>query len=352
MNARVWSGDQGRPWADALLITGDRIELVGSSAEVQKRAAALVPTVDAGGMLVTPGFVDAHVQLALGDLESETRRLASQGVTSVQHMGEWEDVEILRAAHERGALRARVRAAVPLDAWSRLRDDIARLGRGDAWLQLGGVTGSADTALHEAAFAADAAGMQLMLQAGDGDGLSLRLDLLARIAEARGARDRRARLDGALQVSPGDAARLAELGVVLCVHPARAAVDADYRRLRDAGARLVFGSGGPASRAAPFEAICAAFAGSRRENALPGGRDGARAFAVGDALRACTSGAAWAGFQEKEVGILKPGMLADLVMIDRDITRAAPGDIRDARVVLTLVGGHPVFDAMGLVPCG
>jgi predicted amidohydrolase YtcJ len=69
---------------------------------------------------------------------------------------------------------------------------------------------------------------------------------------------------------------------------------------------------------------------------------------VEQALRAYTTGSAYAGFQEKEVGVLKPGMLADVVMIDRDLTRIPPEAIRDAHVVLTMVGGRIVFDPNGL----
>ena len=66
VNARVWTGDARRPWADAVLVRGERIELVGSSAEVKKRAGTAVRTIDAKGMMVTPGFIDAHVHFLDG----------------------------------------------------------------------------------------------------------------------------------------------------------------------------------------------------------------------------------------------------------------------------------------------
>jgi hypothetical protein len=47
--------------------------------------------------------------------------------------------------------------------------------------------------------------------------------------------------------------------------------------------------------------------------------------------------------------MLRAGMLADLVLVDRDLTRVEASTIRDARVVLTMVGGRVVFDAQGLV---
>lgn len=52
VNARVWTGDPRRPWADAVLVRGERIELVGSSAEVRKRAGS-ARIVDARGMMLS-----------------------------------------------------------------------------------------------------------------------------------------------------------------------------------------------------------------------------------------------------------------------------------------------------------
>ena len=43
-------------------------------------------------------------------------------------------------------------------------------------------------------------------------------------------------------------------------------------------------------------------------------------------------------------GMIAAGYLADLVMLDRDLFAIAPEDIRNARVVMTLVGGKTVFE--------
>ena len=52
VNARVWTGDPRRPWADAVLLRAGRIEAVGSSAEVRKRSAASTRVIDARGMVI------------------------------------------------------------------------------------------------------------------------------------------------------------------------------------------------------------------------------------------------------------------------------------------------------------
>jgi hypothetical protein len=77
-NARIWTGNPSRPWAQALAVRGDRIVTVGSGAEVAKLSTAATTVIDAKGQFVVPGFIDSHVhfvtsgaQLA-GAMESAT----------------------------------------------------------------------------------------------------------------------------------------------------------------------------------------------------------------------------------------------------------------------------------------
>src|SRR5215207_6434446 len=65
VNARVWTGDSTRPWAEALAVRGDRIAMVGSSAAVRKQTTG-ARVIDAGGQMVVPGFIDAHVHFIDG----------------------------------------------------------------------------------------------------------------------------------------------------------------------------------------------------------------------------------------------------------------------------------------------
>ena len=59
---------------------------------------------------------------------------------------------------------------------------------------------------------------------------------------------------------------------------------------------------------------------------------------------AYTVGSARAEFAEAEKGSLERGKLADFVLLDRDLTRIPAETIRDARVMMTVVGGQVVFD--------
>lgn len=72
---------------------------------------------------------------------------------------------------------------------------------------------------------------------------------------------------------------------------------------------------------------------------LPGER-----ISASDALRIYTAGSAAAAGREDELGQIAPGMLADFVVLDRDVTACDPDQIQSARVLATFVGGRQVFE--------
>ena len=117
--------------------------------------------------------------------------------------------------------------------------------------------------------------------------------------------------------------------------------------LLDLQAHLAFGSDWPAARLAPIQGIYAAVTRRTLDGKHPSGWIPRQKITVEEALRAYTSGGAYAQFAEKRKGTLEPGKLADFVLLDRDLTRIAPQDIQHARVVTTVVGGRIVFKPAG-----
>jgi predicted amidohydrolase YtcJ len=321
-------------------------------------------------------------------LDAAMSYVAARGVTSVHHMGTWSHLDVFRRAHDAGALRTRIAANVPLSTWARLRDEVNAKGRGDSWLRIGGLKGFVDGSLgsHTAAMlapfadapndrgllvntekdlhdwteGADRAGLQVIVHAIGDRAIRTQLNIFEQVEKQNGARDRRFRIEHAQHIAPEDFSRFAKLGVIASMQPYHAIDDgrwADrvigserakgtyaFKSLLDHGATLAFGSDWFVAPPTPLEGIYAATTRRTLDDRNPGGWVPEQKITVAQALRAYTSGSAYAGFQEKEVGVLKPGMLADLVMIDRDLTRVAPETIRDAQVVLTMVGGRVVFD--------
>jgi predicted amidohydrolase YtcJ len=66
INARIWTGDEGQPWAEAIAVKGETIIHVGSSEEVRKMLDDGTKLIDAKGQMLVPGFNDAHVHFIDG----------------------------------------------------------------------------------------------------------------------------------------------------------------------------------------------------------------------------------------------------------------------------------------------
>ena len=64
---------------------------------------------------------------------------------------------------------------------------------------------------------------------------------------------------------------------------------------------------------------------------------------LADAIRAFTSGAAWASFDEQRKGTLERDMLADIVILSADLFALPPDRLLEAEVVMTIVDGKIVY---------
>ncbi|MEJ2548615.1 MAG: amidohydrolase family protein [Gemmatimonadota bacterium] len=207
---------------------------------------------------------------------------------------------------------------------------------------------------------ADAAGLQVAIHAiGDRANAEL-LEMYAAIFAETAGRDRRFRIEHAQHLRPEDFDRFAELDVIPAMQPyhaiddgrwaerkigaERAASTYAFKSLVDAGARPAFGSDWTVAPLDPLLGVYAAVTRRTLDGANPEGWVPAQKLSVSEALVAYTRDAARAGFAEKRVGRLAPGMLADFVILDRSPFAVDPADLKDLRVEMTVVGGRSVFE--------
>ncbi len=65
-NARVWTGDADKPWAEAVASKGENIIAVGSSADIAPLIGDDTEVIVADGGMLVPGFIDPHVHFLVG----------------------------------------------------------------------------------------------------------------------------------------------------------------------------------------------------------------------------------------------------------------------------------------------
>lgn len=169
----------------------------------------------------------------------------------------------------------------------------------------------------------------------------------------------RLRLEHDEVVRPEDFARFKKLGIIASMQPAidggagvverigsdRIGHSYAWKSMLDAGVTLAFGSDWPVVAINPLLGIHSAVTRQDIHGQPHGGWIPEQRVTVDQALRAYTQGSAYAAFQEKDKGSLTPGKLADIIVLSKDLTRIAPGEIKDAAVLMTIVNGKVVYES-------
>jgi predicted amidohydrolase YtcJ len=300
------------------------------------------------------------------------RVAASRGVTAIHDkdgwMGSFEVFQRLRAGHE---LTLRVWQSQPADRLPVLRAVGLRSGFGDDMLRLGylklfmdGTLGSATARLldgsgveltsrdrlEEVVREAAAAGWPVAVHAIGDAANRAALDAFEASADAWRPLGLRQRIEHAQLLDDAELSRFAEVGVAASVQFSHAPSDRDladrfweghggayaYGALLEHGARLANGSDAPVEELDPLKGIVAGVLRTLDER--PPWRP-EQAVTVEQALRATCLEPAWLACDERRRGTLAPGMLADLVILDRDPGACPPEELNDVQVLATMVGG-------------
>ncbi len=208
----------------------------------------------------------------------------------------------------------------------------------------------------------DRRGLQIAVHCvGDG-AVRATIDGCAAAIDANGRRDSRHRIEHIELITRADIPRLVQLGITASVQPAHAPGAMDFplagmevviarhrwpdaylwKTLADHGAPLAFASDWPVTDASAMRSLQAVltrptYAGAGDERVdLP------------TALRAYTVGGARAAHLEALTGTLRPGLAADLVLIDGDIEAIPANRLGKTTIALTIAGGRVTHDPKGM----
>jgi predicted amidohydrolase YtcJ len=315
---------------------------------------------------------------------------ARVGVTSFCDMSGGEAYDDLRAyqrLEREGALTSRVYLFTPISQYERLMRASIEKTFGGKMLRIGGLKGFSDGSLGSstAAFfepfagepdnrglamesltngsmkkwatSADAGNLQVAIHAiGD----RANSEVLSIFESIPNFRERRFRIEHAQHLNDELIKRFATGRVIASMQPYHAIDDGRwaekkigreraggtyaFRSLLDAGAILTFGSDWTVAPLSPVLGIYAAVTRRTIDGKNPDGWIPEQKITVDEALRCYTTNNAYAMFMEDEVGLIAPGMFADLVVLSRDLFTIPPADIENVEVDMTIVGGKVVFE--------
>ncbi len=337
----------------------------------------------------TPSQRRRAAELALADA-------ARSGVTSAQDNSDWEQFLVYEEMESEGKLTLRI------SEWLRFNDPVDLLEKhrahhaaDDPMLHttmlkgfMDGSLGSRTAALlapysddpgnsglpqytqaelNPMAVERVAAGFQLGFHAIGDRAAQMALDAFAeaernaREKDLPGGKDPqqlRLRIEHDQVIAPSQFAQFRKLGVIASVQPnhlltdmnwaeerigpVRAKTSYPWKEFLDNGVRLAFGTDYPVEPITPFRGVYAAI--TRKNEAGTKEYFPEQKVTIEQALAAYTTGSAYAEFMEKDKGTLAPGMLADFVVLDRDLTKVAPPGILKTKVLRTVVGGKTVYE--------
>lgn len=207
---------------------------------------------------------------------------------------------------------------------------------------------------------ADRLGFQIAVHAiGDG-AIRNTLDGYETARQANGPRDARHRIEHVELLNPADLKRFKDLGVVASMQPSHPPGAMDFPLLpwtarvgedrwpwafplddlRAQGTPIAFASDWPVADLNPMRSVKAAMTRRAWKDGDPDNDS-----TLLQSLHAYTAGGAYAGHEDHRLGRLEPGLLADIVIMDRDLETTPVDMIDQARAAVTLSGGQITWEA-------
>lgn len=319
-------------------------------------------------------------------IELSLQDAARWGITSAQDNSQWEDFLVYEQLEKEGKLTLRISEWLPFDAsleqLERMRsyhpaDDpmlhtamlkgfmdgslgsrtAAMLTPYSDDLKNSGLPRYEQDALNDKTAQRAEAGFQIGFHAIGDRAARMALEAFAAGEEHSKKRDFRFRIEHDQVIAPEDFKKFKKFGVIASMQPNHLLTDMNWaeghlgpqrakhsyawKEFLDDGIPLAFGTDYPVEPITPFRGLYAAV--TRKNEAGTKEYFPEQKITIQQAIAAYTTGSAFAQFAEKEKGLLQPGMLADFVVLDRDILQVAPAEILKTRVLRTVVGGKTVY---------
>ncbi len=208
---------------------------------------------------------------------------------------------------------------------------------------------------------ADKAGLQVYIHAIGDRGVRMALDSFENAIKLNGKRDSRFRIEHIETIQAIDLKRFVKLGVIASMEPIHADPDTidvwsaaigtertsrgfAWRALEKAGAKLIFSSDHPASISiSPWRGVHNAVNRQTIEGKPENGWLPEYRVSLKTALQAYTNNGAYASFEEKSKGEISVGMLADLVVLDKNPFEIPTRDLYKLQVVKTIFDGRVIY---------
>jgi predicted amidohydrolase YtcJ len=332
-------------------------------------------------------FRDRHATPTMEEMleacRAGLRIAAARGVTAVHDKDGWMgSLELFQRLRDSGELSLRVWQSIPAERLPHLRELGLRSGFGDDLLRAGylkvfmdgtlasatarlldgsGVELTSGERLAEIVRDAAAAGWPVAVHAIGDAANRAALDAFEATAAHWRPLGLRQRIEHAQLLDAAELPRFAAIGVAASVQFSHAPSDRDladriweghrgayaYRSLHDAGARLANGSDAPVEELDPLQGIAAAV--RRTLDERPAWRP-EQSLTVEAALHATCVEPAWLAREDDRRGTLAPGMVADLVVLDRDPLTCPEDELPHIRVRATLLGGRIAHVSDPLIP--
>ena len=308
------------------------------------------------------------IQELASDVAEASQALASLGITALQDatpsnsISRWETFGALKSDD---TLSQRVTFMIGGESTTKfLRSGAGRdskdmnLRIGAAKLMVTKTSGSLFpdlTAIHETVRKLDNKGFQVAIHAVEFEAVSAGAEAIA-WTRTSGSQLRH-RLEHCSEMPPVTLEQVVASGAIVVTQPGfvyasgrrylaeTAAADHPwlYRigGLRKAGTRLAFGSDAPVIDPNPMLGIYSAVSRKSQDGNVVAFDE---SINLHDALEAYTLGSAFAGRMESHLGAIKPGLLADMVLLDRDVTTIEQAELTEIQVNNTVIGGAMAWD--------